>query len=39
MAGDVDTLTLYPLAFGVLALSRSYGVARSAAVPRLLPPG
>jgi hypothetical protein len=30
---------LYPAAFGVLALSRSYGVARSAAVPRLLPDG
>jgi hypothetical protein len=30
---------LYPAAFGVLALSRAYGVARSAAVPRLLPPG
>lgn len=30
---------LYPAAFGVLALSRSYGVARSAAVPRLLPEG
>jgi MFS family permease len=29
---------LYPAAFGVLALSRAYGVARSAAVPRLLPP-
>src|SRR5690606_14347924 len=28
---------LYPAAFGVLVLSRSYGVARSAAVPRLLP--
>jgi MFS family permease len=28
----------YPAAFGVLALSRAYGVARSAAVPRLLPP-
>lgn len=28
---------LYPAAFGVLALSRTYGVARSAAVPRLLP--
>src|SRR4030095_2625023 len=26
-------------AFGVLALSRAYGVARSAAVPRLLPRG
>ncbi|MGI5211649.1 MFS transporter [Plantactinospora sp. CA-290183] len=30
---------LYPAAFGVLALSRAYGVARSAAVPRLLPLG
>ena len=27
---------LFPAAFGVLALSRAYGVARSAAVPRLL---
>ncbi|HEX3732942.1 MAG TPA: MFS transporter, partial [Mycobacteriales bacterium] len=27
----------YPAAFGVLVLSRAYGVARSAAVPRLLP--
>ncbi|GAB1689036.1 MFS transporter [Krasilnikovia sp. M28-CT-15] len=32
-------LGLYPAAFGVLALSRAYGVARSAAVPRLLPDG
>jgi MFS family permease len=30
---------LYPAAFGVLVLSRAYGVARSAAVPRLLPDG
>ncbi|BBH65768.1 hypothetical protein ACTI_24530 [Actinoplanes sp. OR16] len=30
---------LYPAAFGVLAFSRAYGVARSAAVPRLLPAG
>ncbi|HEX6499958.1 MAG TPA: MFS transporter [Micromonosporaceae bacterium] len=30
---------LYPAAFGVLVLSRAYGVARSAAVPRLLPAG
>ncbi len=30
---------LYPATFGVLALSRAYGVARSAAVPRLLPEG
>jgi MFS family permease len=28
---------LYPAALGVLVLSRAYGVARSAAVPRLLP--
>jgi MFS family permease len=35
----VDGLALYPAAFGVLVLSRAYGVARSAAVPRLLPPG
>jgi MFS family permease len=32
-------VALYPAAFGVLVLSRTYGVARSAAVPRLLPPG
>jgi hypothetical protein len=31
--------TLFPAAFGSLVLSRAYGVARSAAVPRLLPPG
>lgn len=30
---------LYPAVFGVLVLSRAYGVARSAAVPRLLPAG
>jgi hypothetical protein len=30
---------LFPAAFGQLVLSRAYGVARSAAVPRLLPPG
>jgi hypothetical protein len=28
---------LYPAAFGVLVLSRAYGVARASAVPRLLP--
>jgi MFS family permease len=32
-------LGLYPAVFGVLVLSRAYGVARSAAVPRLLPEG
>jgi hypothetical protein len=34
-----SSLWLYPLAFGVLILSRGYGVARSAMVPRLVPPG
>ncbi len=38
MAGAVHGLGLYPAAFGVLVLSKGYGVARSAAVPRLLPP-
>lgn len=35
----IGSFGLYPAAFGVLALSRAYGVARSAAVPRLLPEG
>ncbi|MFY1705626.1 MFS transporter [Micromonospora sp. WMMA1923] len=35
----IHAFGLYPAAFGVLALSRAYGVARSAAVPRLLPDG
>jgi len=35
---NIDGIALYPAAFGVLVLSRAYGVARSAAVPRLLPP-
>jgi MFS family permease len=33
----IHGIGLYPAAFGVLLLSRAYGVARSAAVPRLLP--
>ncbi|MGH3545842.1 MAG: MFS transporter [Mycobacteriales bacterium] len=37
IADQLDTWVLYPAAFGVLVLSRAYGVARSAAVPRLLP--
>jgi len=37
IADYVHGLGLYPAAFGVLVLSRAYGVARSAAVPRLLP--
>jgi MFS family permease len=37
IADHLDQIALYPAAFGVLALSRAYGVARAAAVPRLLP--
>lgn len=36
---NLDDIALYPAAFGILVFSRAYGVARSAAVPRLLPPG
>jgi MFS family permease len=36
---NLDEWALYPAAFGMLVLSRAYGVARSAAVPRLLPAG
>lgn len=44
VAGDAIShhhvaLSLYPAAFGVLVLSKGYNVARSAATPRLLPPG
>ncbi|HEV7712640.1 MAG TPA: MFS transporter [Asanoa sp.] len=39
IADNFHSYALYPAAFGVLALSRAYGVARSAAVPRLLPEG
>ncbi len=39
ISDNLDTFGLYPAAFGVLALSRAYGVARAAAVPRLLPEG
>jgi MFS transporter len=41
MAGAVahGDLSLYPAAFGCLVASKAYGVARSAVVPRLLPPG
>jgi hypothetical protein len=35
----MDTWVLYPAAFTILVMSRAYGVARSAAVPRVLPPG
>jgi hypothetical protein len=39
MAGTVAGLGLYPLALAVLVLSRAYGVARSAAMPRVRPEG
>jgi hypothetical protein len=39
IAEHIGGYTLYPAAFGILVLSRAYGVARSAAVPRLLPAG
>lgn len=38
MAGAMAGLGLYPLALAVLVLSRAYGVARAAAVPRVRPP-
>jgi hypothetical protein len=38
IADQLDNLALYPAAFGVLILSRAYGVARAGTVPRLLPP-
>lgn len=34
-----DSLLLFPLALGCLVASKSYGVARAAAIPRVLPPG
>ncbi|HVV76950.1 MAG TPA: hypothetical protein VHC43_13030 [Mycobacteriales bacterium] len=34
-----QALTLYPAALGVLVSSKAYGIARSAAVPRLVPDG
>lgn len=37
MAGATAGLGLYPLALAVLVLSRAYGVARSAAMPRVRP--
>ncbi|SDZ38638.1 Predicted arabinose efflux permease, MFS family [Micromonospora pattaloongensis] len=39
LSDHIHGFGLYPAAFGVLALSRAYGVGRSAAVPRLLPEG
>ncbi len=39
MVGATGGLAIYPLALAVLVLSRAYGVARSAATPRVRPPG
>jgi hypothetical protein len=39
MAGAIGGLGLYPLALGVLVLARAYGLARSAAMPRVRPEG
>lgn len=39
LARHIDSLYLYPLALGSLVLSRAFGVARSAVVPRVLPAG
>lgn len=39
LSSRTDRLTLYPLAFGLLVLSRVHGVSRSALVPDALPPG
>ncbi|HEV3002463.1 MAG TPA: hypothetical protein VGW75_17110 [Solirubrobacteraceae bacterium] len=39
MAQDPNGLRLYPTAFAILILAKAYGVARSAAVPRLLEGG
>lgn len=39
LAGSLSGLGVYPLALGLLVLSRSFGVARSAVIPRVTPPG
>ena len=36
MAGDLDSLLLFPEAFGVLVLGKAYGVARASLVPGLV---
>jgi hypothetical protein len=38
LSSRTERLTLYPLAFGLLVLSRVHGVSRSALVPESLPP-
>jgi hypothetical protein len=39
IADNLSDIWLFPAAVGILALSRAYGIGRSAVVPRLLPPG
>jgi MFS family permease len=39
LAGALSGLQVYPLALGLLVLSKAFGVARSAAVPRVSPAG
>lgn len=39
LTGRTDTFQLFPLAFGLLVLSRVHGVSRSALVPEAIPPG
>jgi MFS family permease len=34
-----QSLSMYPLALGILVMSKAYGVTRAAAVPRLIPEG
>ncbi|WP_238438965.1 MFS transporter, partial [Frankia nepalensis] len=38
LAGALTGIAVYPLALGLLMLSRAFGVARSAVVPRVAPP-
>jgi MFS family permease len=39
LGGGAEAFALYPAALGVLIAGKAYSVVRSAAVPRLLPPG
>lgn len=39
LASRTKDITLYPMAFGMLVLSRTHGVSRSALLPETLPPG
>jgi hypothetical protein len=39
IASHVGSVAIYPAAFAILVLSKSYGIARAAIVPSLAPPG